>query len=188
MERVLLINDCKFESMIMKDMLESFQYEVKITTEYYALLQVRDYDPDIVIANMIMKEILGYELISKIKKQKPEVICLLSSSNDIALEKFKAFNVDAVIHTPVKKDTLYDILNNITKKEACKSKDENNAKDAEMIIRRLVNKTANSEKTLETTNIKETKVTFCPYCGQKFNESMSNIKFCPYCGEKIKIL
>lgn len=188
MERVLLVNDCKFESMIIKDMLESFQYEVKITTEYYALLQVRDYEPDIVIVNMIMKETLGYELISKIKKQKAEVLCFLSSSNDISLEKFKAFNVDGVIRTPVEKDTLYDILNDVRVKENCENVIKTEVDNVDMAVNRLISKTKNIGKNLEQHSTKKTKITFCPYCGQKFDENMENVKFCPYCGEKIKIL
>lgn len=110
MSKVLLINDCRFESMVMKDMLDGMGYDVDITNEYEALNKVKYSYPDIVIANLIMKSIQGDELIEKIKRSREDIKCILSSSNSIALDTYKNKRVDAVIHTPIKKEELIEAL------------------------------------------------------------------------------
>lgn len=110
MSKVLLINDCKFESMIMRDILDGMGYDVEITNEYEAMDKIKYLYPDIVIANLIMKSIQGDELIEKIKKNRSSIKCILSSSNPIALENYVHKKVDAVIHTPIKKEELKEAL------------------------------------------------------------------------------
>jgi len=67
MKKVLLVNDSKFESMILKDMLVSIGYIAGIADEYDAIEKVQDMRPDYIIINRVMKEIYGDELASKIK-------------------------------------------------------------------------------------------------------------------------
>jgi len=95
----------------MKDLLQSLGYDVKISNEYDAITQVEEYLPSIVIANFIMKKVTGDKLIEKIKKVKPDTWCILSSSNSINLESYRAFNVDAVMQTPISEEKLKDALN-----------------------------------------------------------------------------
>ncbi|MFU0824808.1 response regulator [Clostridium sp.] len=111
MQKVLIINDCKFEEIIMRDLLQSLGYDVKISNEYDAIKQVEEYLPSIVIANLIMKKITGDKLIEKIKKVKPDTWCILSSSNSINLENYRDFNVDAVMQTPISEEKFKDALN-----------------------------------------------------------------------------
>lgn len=145
MSKILLVNDCKFESFIMKDILDNMGYEVESSNEFQALEKVEFSYPDIVIANLIMKSIQGDDLIEKIKKNNDEIRCILSSSNPINLESYKNKKVDAVIHTPIDKNELIKAL------EAKANKDNN--------------------------------FKFCPYCGEKLNNS--SFIFCPKCGKKI---
>jgi len=65
MKKVLLVNDSKFESMILKDMLVSIGYIAGIADEYDAIEKVQDMRPDYIIINRVMKEIYGDELASK---------------------------------------------------------------------------------------------------------------------------
>jgi len=67
MKKVLLVNDSKFESMILKDMLVSIGIYCRIADEYDAIEKVQDMRPDYIIINRVMKEIYGDELASKIK-------------------------------------------------------------------------------------------------------------------------
>lgn len=110
MDKVLLINDCKFESIIMKDILCNFGYDIKITNEYEAYDMIKRFIPDIVIANLIMKTISGDELINNIKRRNPEIRCILSSCNPIKLDDYKDKKVDDIIHTPIDKEKLKKVL------------------------------------------------------------------------------
>jgi two-component system, chemotaxis family, chemotaxis protein CheY len=155
MQKVLLINDCRFESLIMKDMLKNIGYEVSITDEYEAMSEVREFAPDIIICNLIMKEIKGNLLIRRINAMHPEIKCYLSSSNELKLEDYKNDRVNEIIHTPVKPESLEKIL---------KGKEKE-----------YKGNTSESQR----------KFSFCSYCGGKLENLNINAAFCPYCGSKL---
>ena len=110
MSRVLLINDSKFESMVMKDMIDSMGCFVKVTDEDRAVYEVQSFKPDCVIVNYVMKKTFGDQLISVIKMQKPDVKCVLFSSNPIKMEDFRFKKIDAVFQTPVERGKLEGVL------------------------------------------------------------------------------
>lgn len=120
MYKVLLINDCRFESVIMKDALEDLGCSVEISNEFQILSMVRDIKPNIIITNLIMKTINGDSLIEKIKNQYPTIWCILSSCNPIKLENYKTKKVDAVIHTPLNRDEVVHALEGSSKNERAK--------------------------------------------------------------------
>jgi response regulator RpfG family c-di-GMP phosphodiesterase len=110
MLKVLLVNDCKLENYIMRDMIINLGYEVSISSELDATLDVHDLDCNVIIANFIMKEKTGDKILKQIKEMYPKIKCILSSSNDIKLENFKRGIIDEVIHTPVTKEKLQKVL------------------------------------------------------------------------------
>jgi DNA-binding NtrC family response regulator len=158
MKKVLIVNDCRFESLIMKDHLNDIGYSVEITNEYDVFTQIRKFQPDVVIANLIMRDTTGDKLIEYVKNINSKIVCLISSCNLIKLEDYVQQKVDEVIHTPIDKSQLSDILN-----RALSQYDKNDRKD-----------------------INVNKLSFCPYCGHKLDQSDGKILFCPYCGQKIK--
>lgn len=158
MVKVILINDCKFQSFIMKDMLISLGYEVNITNEYGALVKIRDFNPDIIICNLIMKNITGDKLIKDIKDKNPKIICLLSSANSIKIEDYSKKYIDEVVHIPIEREEL------------------------EIILSKFVNKT----KKLQKLDNDKNKFWFCPACGKKLENIKENFLFCNFCGQKIK--
>lgn len=173
MKKILLVNDCKFENLIMKDYLNDIGYSVQITNEYDVFIQVRKSQPDIIIANLIMKDTTGDKLIEYIKSTNPEITCLLSSCDLIKLEDFIENKVDEVIHTPINKLKLSQILNKTLSKVT-------NAKNNIGLcgISKFLNEgVINGDNSI---------FSFCPYCGQKLVESKRQFLFCPYCGEKMK--
>jgi len=173
MKKILLVNDCKFENLIMKDYLNDIGYSVQVANEYDVFVQVRKSQPDIIIANLIMKDTTGDKLIEYIKSTNPKIICLLSSCDLIKLEDFIENKVDAVIHTPINKLKLSQILNKVLSK----------------VVNSKTNITIyEPEKILSKTSINEEKrsFSFCPYCGQKLAVSDQQFLFCPHCGKRIK--
>ena len=59
MHKVLLVNDCKFENLVMRDMLINLGYEAVVSNEFNAISDVRTLNCNVVIANFIMKEKTG---------------------------------------------------------------------------------------------------------------------------------
>lgn len=106
MEKVLLINDCKFEKIIIKDLLIRLGYSVQLGDEYEALSKTKEFSPDIIIVNLIMKEITGDRLIKKIKDINSRSICILSSSNSLNIDDYKENGVDRVMQTPINEENL----------------------------------------------------------------------------------
>lgn len=148
MEKVLIINDCKFESMILKDILMDLGYKIKITDEYLALNEIQNFSPNIVIANLVMKRVNGDKLIKKIKDVDEKVFCILSSSNELSIENYTQCRVDAVIKTPVTPSDLKNAM------EGLKYNTENDSSNYEFCPY-CGNK------------LKNTSFVYCPYCGSR---------------------
>ncbi|MCY6369771.1 response regulator [Clostridium ganghwense] len=146
MEKVLLINDSKFEKIIIKDLLMGLGYSVELGDEYEAERMMKEFSPDIIIVNLIMKEITGDRLIKKIKNINPSVLCILSSSNDLNIDDYKENGVDEVIHTPINGDRLVETLEK-KKKHSTKMK----------FCPYCGNELGESFE----------KIIFCPFCGQR---------------------
>jgi len=101
MKKVLIVNDCRFESIIMRDIISKFGYNVKVTNEYSAVREVKEFLPNVIIANLIMKDTTGDELINKVKDIDSNIYGILSSCNVLNKDDFKLKRVDEVIQTPV---------------------------------------------------------------------------------------
>lgn len=186
MKKILVINDCKFESIVMKDCLSDIGYSVKIASEYDAIIETRKFQPDILIANLIMKNTTGDKLISKIKSENSQIICLLSSCDPIKLEDFIENKVDEVINTPVNKDRLSETLDKVTK-DCDNIKIRKNSVDT--IIKRLVNKSNRKQEDVsldKKSSLSVSRFLFCPFCGQRFDEISQGFSFCPYCGKTLQ--
>lgn len=110
MEKVLVVNDCRFEEIILKDLLEDMNYTVRVEDEESAINGVNEFSPDIVIINLVMRKSKGNEVIKQIKKMQPSTRCILSSSNLIELKDYQEYGVDEVLHTPINQDKLTEVL------------------------------------------------------------------------------
>lgn len=149
MKKALVINDSRFESAILKDLLTKLGYEVKTANEYSALKEVNSYLPNIVISNLVMKEISGDLLIKKIKDVHKDIVCFLSSCNSLNIEDYKYNKVDDVIQTPVDLEKLDKILHSVS---------------SETI------KPIFSFCPYCGGKFGESTYSFCPYCGEKFSK------------------
>ncbi|KAB3525449.1 response regulator [Alkaliphilus serpentinus] len=139
-KRVLVVNDSKFEGIIMLDSLTKLGYDVKLTDEYSALDLIKTYDPHIAIVNYIMKDTTGDKFIMKIKKIKPSTDCFLSSCNQLTANAIVT-DVDGIIQTPVTLKELIKVIEAIEKTLKCSN--------------------CNSEV--------DKAFNHCPYCGSKIS-------------------
>lgn len=157
MKKVLLINDSKLQNIVMKDMLDSLNYEVFIAEEHDAISAVLEFRPNYVITNYIMKEINGDKLAALIKLQYPDTKCILSSSNQIDINDFDRRKVDAVILYPIEREDLKKVLNSVSVEGANKNEEVDNYEVKKFCnkCKKFIDLNANSE------------YSFCPFCGQK---------------------
>lgn len=153
MHRVLLVNDCKFENFIMRDMLISLGYEVIISNEFDAVSDARELNCNVIIANFIMKGQTGDKILQQVKHGQPEIRCILSSNNDLKLEDFRKGTIEAFIRTPVAKEKLKKAI-------------EGN----EQLLDKQRNQVNPSFCTYcgEKSDDSEQKAKFCKYCGGKY--------------------
>lgn len=152
MYRVLLVNDCKFENFVMKDMLINLGYEAIISNEYNAVSDVCELKCNVIIANFIMKEKTGDKILQQVKAMYPATRCILSSSNDMKLEDFNNGSIDGFIHTPITKEKLKSA---IVQNGEYVNKKHNQIKPSFCIY--CGGRLDDNEKTAR----------FCKYCGEK---------------------
>jgi len=160
MKKALLVNDSLFESLILKDLLMELNYEVELADEYDALYQVEQFEPELVVVNYIMHEIRGDQLIEQIKEEKPDLICLLSSSSMIQKDEVKKNILDGILRTPVSMFTLKDLLRRI------------DTRISKTIIEKKIKDRDGEER-------------FCDHCNANISAFSLHISFCPFCGEEL---
>jgi len=113
MKRALLINDSKFESIIMRDTLSLLGYNVRISDEYCAIKEVQTFLPDVVIVNYIMKEVFGDQMAAIIKMKDSNIKCMLYSNNPIDNDKLSYKKLDAVFQTPISQRGMERLMNRL---------------------------------------------------------------------------
>jgi CheY-like chemotaxis protein len=158
-KRALLVNDSRFESLIMRDMLNDLGYDVEFADEFDALYEAEQFEPNLVIVNYIMRKTRGDKLIKDIKTSIPDSKCLLSSNNIIKRDKIEE-SVDGILHTPLSMFTLKDSLNRIGENE-----------DVIRFIGKDISYCPHCSSDLSDFN---EGIVFCPYCGKSIKQQASN--------------
>lgn len=157
MKKALLVNDSRFESLILKDLLSKLDYEVELADEFDAVYLVEQFEPELVVVNYIMRETRGDKLIQLIKAGRPEIVCLLSSSSNVHKADFQENQLDGIIRTPVSMFTLKDLLRRV------------DSSKAEAAAKALEQKDGR----------------FCDHCNADISAFNEAIVFCPFCGEEL---
>jgi len=107
--KAILVNDCKLENLIMKDILNGLGIEGHIVDELQVFEAVKAVNPDIVFVNLVMKYFSGNIIAKNIKKLSKDTICVLCSSSEEALETYEN-QADYVLVTPISKEKVESII------------------------------------------------------------------------------
>jgi DNA-binding NtrC family response regulator len=195
MNRILLVNDCKFERVVMKDMLTSLGYEVYTSDEYGVLTKIKELSPNILICNLLMKETRGNLLVGKAKEVFPNIKCYVSSNNDITLEEYKDNDVNGVIKTPTDLNKLSKILE-VSINPINNDRNINDSRKTGRLVNAIpkMDKLSNKEiginiqdNIIHRLSSKSSKVLkYCPYCGESIEKFNGKLAFCPFCGGEVK--
>ncbi|PKM52384.1 MAG: hypothetical protein CVV02_01130 [Firmicutes bacterium HGW-Firmicutes-7] len=159
-KKALLVNDSKFESLVLRDMLSKLDFEVEIADEFDAVYEVEQFRPDIIIVNYIMQQTTGDELIQQIKSGQPSAKCVLSSSNTVKMSDLDGKRIDGILHTPISIFSLKDTLHRLG--------------------------TVSVDSDLLQTSNTEGSGRFCDGCNQDISAFSMNIVFCPFCGDELQ--
>lgn len=109
-KKALLINDSRFESLILKDLLQQLDYSVEIADEFDALYAMERFKPGVVIVNYVMQQTRGDKLIQLMKAGMPDLKCLISTNSDLKLSDLSGDYVDGILQTPVSTYLLENAL------------------------------------------------------------------------------
>jgi len=156
MKKVLLVNDSKFENIILKDMLGSIGYNAIAADEFDAVAKIESFYPDYIIINRIMKAIRGDQLALEIKKHYPQTKCILSSCDTVSIDEINKAGIDAVIKTPIDKERLKTVLASIDGLEPVQYK----SKETHSVQGNIC---MSCECTMPVSE--GTRFSFCPFCG-----------------------
>lgn len=112
MKKLLLVNDSKFETMVLKDFLESQGFNVKTSNEIDYIRDSKVFSPEIIMVNYILKNTTG-DLILKYLKEllKDGFISVLTSSDENKLKDLvQKEYIDLAISTPLNQEKIQKIL------------------------------------------------------------------------------
>lgn len=113
-KRILIVDDDY-------DFLESLQLLLTneghdaraVANGYDAIIQYREFNPDIVLLDVKMPGIDGYETFLRIKRHDDKAMIVLTSSysiDDVKYEKAKRQDLTGLINKPIEIDTLRKII------------------------------------------------------------------------------
>ena len=100
--KVLIVNDSRFEALILKDNISKLGHIVHIADEFNAMKMIEEIKPQFLVVNLIMKETRGDIFIANIKWRYPNIQCILTSCNDISLKDYDNKVIASVLKTPIK--------------------------------------------------------------------------------------
>lgn len=107
---VIIVNDSKFETRILKDILFKLGMNPLISDEYMILRDIKHHRPFMVIVNYILEDSTGDRIIEEIKRKAPKTVCILSSSNLLLMKDFSSSPIDQIMKTPITIDKMKEIL------------------------------------------------------------------------------
>lgn len=138
-ERILVVDDEEPIAQLECQLLEKLGYKITAQTNSNSAFEIFCSSPnnfDLVITDMTMPQMTGYQLVKKIKKIRPDIpIILCSGYNDyISKEKTKELGISAFVLKPI---TMRD-LSKITRKVLDRKKIERRQSERFKIIEKAI--------------------------------------------------
>ncbi|MEA1961634.1 MAG: response regulator [Bacillota bacterium] len=174
MKKILVVNDCRLERRIMKDLLIQMNYSVESSNDISSIEAIERFRPDILIANQTMDYIQGTDLIRLVKDKYTDTRCYLSSCSQLQQSALDN-DVDGYFQTPISPEDLDLIL----REDYIPTQTTNNPASKSPTTFRLDKES--SKKEIRTKN----RLSFCPFCGEHILDQPETIVFCPFCGSKL---
>lgn len=111
-ERIAIVDDNGFQRDVLERMVISAGYECRsFEGPLQALQALADDGVDLLISDVFMPQISGYELARRIREFVPDLKCVLVTSHEQdEIDPDQACTVDAVLHKPITAKLLIDTI------------------------------------------------------------------------------
>ncbi len=96
-KEILIVDDAENNLMLLSDLLSEYDYNIRVAhngTE--ALDLVYDKMPDLILLDIMMPEMDGFELLEKIKQNPPAIKTIIITARSNEEDRKKAFDMGAV--------------------------------------------------------------------------------------------
>jgi len=119
-KRILVVDDDQDVAMMIKSRLEAHGYDVKTVYSGEECLKIleKDFDPDLVVLDVILPNLNGYEICAEIKSIKARTypVVMLTSRNLMIDERLGYLcKADAYIHKPLSRELLLPTIEKLLK-------------------------------------------------------------------------
>lgn len=109
---ILIVDDSLDNLHLMQFILETEGYKTKLANSgYEALDTVKEHQPDLILLDVMMPKMNGYEVVYRLREDKDfssTPICLLTADKYVNIRNTIAVGADALIHKPI--DLKYLLL------------------------------------------------------------------------------
>ncbi len=94
---ILIIDDAENNLILLQDLLSEFNYNIRIARNgEEAIHLVNEKTPDLLLIDIMMPGMDGFELLEKVKKDKPHVKAIFITAKSNSEDREKAFQMGAV--------------------------------------------------------------------------------------------
>ncbi|HKK59017.1 MAG TPA: response regulator [Salinivirga sp.] len=110
---ILIVDDAENNLILLSDLLSEFEYNIRVAHNgSEALDLVREKAPDLILLDIMMPEMDGFELLEKIKPQIPSVKTIFITAKSNEEDRKRAFELGAAdfITKPVNIMQVMDIV------------------------------------------------------------------------------
>ncbi len=120
---VLVVNDSRFERMVLGNILEKLGYEPILADEYEAETLIAERKPAVALVNLHMESAEGDEFVKRLFVQYDECKFVLTSSSPEKLrQKSRKALISDVLETPTSEKAMAAVMDRVTDAPRSKTK------------------------------------------------------------------
>jgi CheY-like chemotaxis protein len=118
-KQILVVDDVIDNSLLLATILESEGYEVDIASGgYTAIAKIEAHPPNLVLLDLMMPELDGYEVAKWIRQNQPSVaIIIVTAYDELPTFEQQQLRVDGFLHKPINIDELLTQVQAILEKQ-----------------------------------------------------------------------
>jgi CheY-like chemotaxis protein len=96
-EKILIVDDADNNLLLLHDLLSELNYEVHVANNHNEALRIIDlHKPDLVLLDIMMPEVDGFDLFERIKKINPALKAIFITAKSSEEDRKKAFDMGAL--------------------------------------------------------------------------------------------
>ena len=114
-ERILIVDDADNNLLLLQDLLSELNYEVHVANNHREAIRINETNkPSLILLDIMMPEMDGFELYEKLKKQTPDIKVIFISAKSSEEDRKKAFEMGALDYL-VKPVSILNVIDSVKK-------------------------------------------------------------------------